>query len=543
MARQLAPLVAVLLAGLAVAAGAQVVPPPPPNPGLIQNENERNRRQVEEQARPPAQPAIETGPAGATAAVKPGGATFVLRHVAFDASAFLTPRELDAAVAPFIGRALDQYQLARLLKRVNDLYARKGDTAARAFLPPQDLASGDLHIGFVEGRVGAVTITPGKQVSAAAVARIAPIEAGAPADIPRLGRDIAAYNRTHNAQLRAALQPGASFGLTDIALAVVEPPTTSLQLFIDNQGVYSVGKFEGGANLQLYGLLGHDDRLTVYAIGAGGNASINGALSVPFDASGGRIGASASYGHIVVYRGAYRDLHIRGDSDSFAVSGSQPLHLDQHWQFLVTGGFANTLSTSTQADIPVTHTATDKLTGGVTFGYTGAGFAASVSPSFSAAHSHFGVTDTRQHFTTVNGFANASLRLPADFTANALAAWQVASDRLIPGDQLFQIGGPTTVRGYPTGAVAGASGYYTNLEVHHPVTVAAQHLDVFGFYDRGEVYSTFPDRVKLDALGVGVTASLYRTLFGELSAGFPLSRSVDNQSGYSIYFRLTAHFQ
>jgi hemolysin activation/secretion protein len=30
----------------------------------------------------------------------------------------------------------------------------------------------------------------------------------------------------------------------------------------------------------------------------------------------------------------------------------------------------------------------------------------------------------------------------------------------LPGDQLFQLGGPTTVRGYPTDAVAGPDGYY-----------------------------------------------------------------------------------
>src|SRR5690606_2742675 len=104
------------------------------------------------------------------------------------------------------------------------------------------------------------------------------------------------------------------------------------------------------------------------------------------------------------------------------------------------------------------------------------------------------------------GSANAYFRLSDDFSVVARGSWQVTEAELLPGDLLFQIGGPSTVRGYPSSGVAGDDGYFGQLEVHW-ASPTVESLDLFGFVDFGQVFSTFPASQTLVSSGVGVNYS------------------------------------
>ncbi len=106
---------------------------------------------------------------------------------------------------------------------------------------------------------------------------------------------------------------------------------------------------------------------------------------------------------------------------------------------------------------------------------------------------------------------------------------------------MFQLGGPTTVRGYPTDAVAGPDGYYTNLELHHAATgPLATPIDAYIFYDHGSVYNHFPAVETLNSIGAGLSWSIGKYATAEVSAGIPLNNVVQPQAPYEVYFRLTA---
>ena len=527
---------------------AQVPPPnvaPQTDPGLINRADQRNRLQLEQQTAP-----IDTGPAvvapgsGPAVLAPPGGPKVLLRSVTFDTSKFLSPAELQALAAPLIGTKVDISQIQKLVKAVNDLYAERAIVTSSAILPPQDLKAGNLHIALVEGRLGQVQTKGAVQLSPDfVISRIA----GAPGeviDVPALTDDVARFNKTGVAQVQAFLQPGAQFGMTDIQLAVTEPPVNALNLFIDNQGVRSVGNIEGGFLFQKYAPLGIDDKLTVYFVKSAGNTSGNVAYNVPFDLTGGRVGFSVSRGDIRVVDGPYRPLNITGDSTIAAFNASQPLFVNADWLFLLNGAFTYYNSVSDQADvIHITNNDTEKGSIGFTLGYTSPNFSASLSPSYSRAHTKFNILGTTQDFSLGNGVYSALARLPADFALTVGGAFQVSSAALLPGDQLFQIGGPTTVRGYPTDAVAGASGYYGNLELHHPLSMVLPGLDVFAFYDKGAVYNPSPKVINLNSAGVGFSYDIKNVALAEVSAGFPITRALDTQSDFEIYFRLTAKLQ
>jgi hemolysin activation/secretion protein len=217
-------------------------------------------------------------------------------------------------------------------------------------------------------------------------------------DVPKLEREVAWFNKGRLAQIQASLQPGVSFSLTNIDLSVIEPPANLLQFFLDNQGVESVGAFEGGLNFQHYGLLGIDDRFTVNGIAAHGNRNINLAYDIPVNPWSGRAGVSFSNGTIAVYKGAYRDLNIDGRSQNLAFNVSQPIVVTPAFAFLLNGAVSGSVSASDQSHIPITDNDTQKKTAGFSISYTSEKFSATLSPNYSFAHTNFRVVDTTQEF-------------------------------------------------------------------------------------------------------------------------------------------------
>lgn len=542
---------ALAAAALPPAAFAQALPAnvaPRIDPGLINQQDRRNQIQLEEQTNPLSQGPAVVAPKAAPNPIAPrGGPTFVLRAVTFDPSTFLTRAELDAVAAPYLGKRVDISDVQRIVKAVNDLLTDRKIATAAAFLPQQDLRTGTLRVGIVEGKLGQVTVKNNVSLDADYLRSRIGGTPGQVVDPNALGDDVARFNKTGVAQVQAFLQPGTQFGLSDIQLSVTEPPVNAMQLFVDNQGVGSVGTLEGGFLFQRYGFFGLDDRFTLYTVKSSGNFAGNASYNVPFDLSGGRIGLSGSAGRIHIVNGPFVPLDVDGSSQTAALNLSQPLYVDQNWLVLALASFGYTKSSSDQSRIPITDNQTFKGTGGATIGYSNPTFAASVSPTFTYAHTDFGVTDQRTDFNLYSGTYGASLHLPYDFLAVLGGSFQVSSKALIPGDSLFQIGGPTTVRGFPTDAIAGPTGYYGNLELHHGLASLSSVLsgiDVYGFYDRGSVYNVQEPRVvTLNSAGVGLSYDIKKVALAELGAGFPLNHALDRQPDYEFYFRLTAKLQ
>jgi len=97
-----------IAAGVALLSAPAVraqVPPPQVNPGIIENDVQRQRQRIEQQQQTPKQqgPAV-IGPARAPAIVIPGGGPrFLLRRIEFDASKFITSDELKAIASKHVG--------------------------------------------------------------------------------------------------------------------------------------------------------------------------------------------------------------------------------------------------------------------------------------------------------------------------------------------------------------------------------------------------------------------------------------------------------
>lgn len=346
------------------------------------------------------------------------------------------------------------------------------------------------------------------------------------------------FNRTNDVQIKALLQPGTSFGLTDLNFAVIEPPVDTLQLFGDNQGVENTGRWEGGAFYKRHGLFGVDDRLTFYGVRSDGNLNGNLAYNIPVNPWGGRLGVSYTQGKIKIIQGPFVALDVTGRSSQAAVNFSQPVWVTQNWMLLLNAAETEGKTVSRFATVSVTDDHYDKATGGFSLTHSGNWYSFTVSPAANYVEWHDHVLGGNRTFNTYTGSAIAtSTAGPANFSTNLLASWQYSPTKLLPGDQIFSIGGPTTVRGYPTNAVSGDSGYYVNAELQYNWSQWLRGLDTYVFTDWGAVYSTFPGITELSSAGVGFSWTYVPCMTFEASYATPLKMAVSTQRHYEAYGR------
>lgn len=537
----------ICLAFMSLCSVARAQVPPPVNPGLIQEDIDRQRRRIEQQQQVPKQqgPAV-VGPQRAPVVTIPGGGDrFLLRKVTFDDSKFITKAELDAVAAKYIGKRVDIAGLQSMVADINQIYAQRGIVTAIATLPAQTATGGAVKIKLTEGRLQKISVAGNQQTREFYLRNAVDQPKGEVLDVPKLNRDVVWFNRTNDVQMRALLQPGTDFGLTDLQLAVTEPPVNTLQFFYDNQGVKTTGANEGGVYYKRHGLAGIDDRLTFYGVRSEGNLNGNVAYNIPVNPWGGRLGASYTQGKIKIVQGPATPLDVNGRSNQTSLNFGQPLFINDMWLVQANYAYGYGNSESNFGPAPNIASRYSKNTGGLSATISGAEYAATISPSINAInwHDKIGPFGERS-FNTYTGSANASYRFPAAFSATFLSSWQYTPKQFLqindlPGDQLFSIGGPTTVRGYPTNAAAGNSGYYFNAEFHRDMSDIVKGLDVFGFTDSGMTFSSAPARTQLDSSGVGVSWSPIPAVTFEGSVGFPWRVVVADQPRQQFYGRIT----
>lgn len=521
-----------------VPARAQV---PSINPGVIQNDVDRQRRQLEQQSAPPklGGPAVIGGEREKSQLLKPGGPKFRLRKVEFDASKFITPAELDEIAKKYVGKNVDIASLLQLVADINAIYTERGIVTGIATLPDQDAKGGVVKIKLTEGRLQKTTIEGNKQTRTDYILQRVKEPEGEVLDVPKLNRDVIWFNRTNDVQIKALLQPGTSFGLTDLQFAVIEPPVDTLQLFTDNQGAENTGRWEGGAFYKRHGLFGVDDRLTFYGVRSDGNLNGNVAYSIPVNPWGGRAGVSYTEGKIKIIQGPFVALDVTGRSSQAAVNFSQPVWVTQDWLVLLNAALTEGKTVSRFATVAVTDDHYDKTTAGVSVTKSGNTYSITVSPAVNYVAWHDHVLGNNRAFNTYTGSLLAtSAAGPANFSTNVLASWQYTQEKLLPGDQIFSIGGPTTVRGYPSNSASGDSGYYFNAELHYNWSQWLKGFDTYIFADWGGVYSTFPGVTELASVGVGFSWTYAPFMTFEANYATPLKMAVSTQNHYEAYGRV-----
>lgn len=469
---------------------------------------------------------------------------FVLQGVTADPSAVLTDEDIRAAAEPYVGREISLDDLYALVADLNALYNGRGYLTCRAYLAPQTIRGGVVHISLVEGKTGTVSVEGNRSTRESYIRRRLSLEEGAVANLNAVNRDLLRFNATNDAQLRIVMRAGTEPGTTDYLIAAYEPQKELFGLFADNAGSRNSGLYRGGLFWQDRSLTGRRDSLMMTTVFSEGTKSFGAAYTAPISSTGAKLGLTYSANSVHIVDGPLEPLDVRGHASSYGVSLTRPLVTTE------------TVKSEIGVEYSRQHSRTDFMglkwvddtVDGVSLFFDQIDYGR--TSLFYQRHAYrFGDFDTlaeddSQSFGkyTLNTLYQKAYGAGQMLTARVDG--QLSSTSYLPSAEQFYIGGVYSVRGYTESLLSGENGVLGSVEYAVPVT-PSKRTSVFLFLDGGTVWgdSAYGDRT-LAGAGFGVKSNVTDHIYFNVSMGFPLIRTINDeeQSRARVHFSFNSQF-
>ena len=546
--------------GLLALAGAGILPvcahaaPPPPalppggsTPGAIGD----TLKQPPALQPPTATPGITAPPSQAPA----GGAqsaTILVSHFSFSGNTLFSEAVLAPLVADYIGRPITLAQLYEAADKVADFYTRKGYALASVNVPAQKIKDGNVRLEVLEGRIGKIgfdgnhhyhdDILRGfvSQTHPEDVYRSAPLE-----------HDLQLLNALPGLAARAVIEPGADYGSSDVTVKVQEDPITGYAV-LDNYGRKDSGAYRVSASVTLNNPLGVADQFQVLGTHSDNNLLNYGYVdySVPLNFSGLRF--DANYGHAYFKTPQF---DVSGLNNNLQLSLIQPWVRTSVDTFVTTLGFLHTDGNADLTGVPISNTKINLLNLGLNWAHNWSN--AAVTQYVVSIHSNFSKNSATELAQFPPNRNHERMRfeinlqhlqpLPARLQLLGLVDAEYSPDPLADTEQ-FSIGGPTSIRGFPTSEARGDRGYYAQLTLRRPFTTGPVSLVPRIYGDTGVVktlgFGAAPDSSNsLTSAGLGADL-IYRTIDLKVDWAYPLDSTPvsDGRDSGRVYASLTAGF-
>ncbi|SEO33117.1 Surface antigen [Pseudorhodobacter antarcticus] len=232
-------------------------------------------------------------------------------------------------------------------------------------------------------------------------------------------------------------------------------------------------------------------------------------------------------------------LDLKGKARSASVTLTQPIIARDKFVLQAIGSAFKGKSWSYSAGVPLVEAGTTKFSAGFSLGAYGDNWSFDTQIQNVSAKVNDVIAASSNTYSVLTGSFDGSYRFGTELSLIGRGAWQSTKEVSVPGELLFQIGGPTTVRGYPSDGVAGDDGFYVNLELHKPFKVKDKTVNGFVFLDAGEVYSSFPKVTTLMSTGMGASYAFNRHGRFDVVVGVPLKKTLANQSKATLSATLT----
>jgi len=411
----------------------------------------------------------------------------------------LATEELRPLVAGLEGGARTLTELQEAAARITQHYRERGYPVARAFIPEQDVVDGLVTVQIAEGRVDRVRQENASRVTDAIGARhLGAVKVGDVVRSSTIDRAVLLLGDLPGVGgARAALQPGAGAGTSELLVALDEAPAVSGYVNVDTYGNRYTGQRRAGATVLLNSPLGYGDQVTLSRlVSDGGLEYSRAAYQAPVGGDGLRLGgAYASTGYRLGRD--FSTLIANGNATSTSAYAWYPvLRTPERNVYASVTREHKTLhdaveSTATLTDKRVRLTnfalaanARDGIGGG---GITSAEVALVVGRLDIDSPVARAIDDvsvgTRGGFTRMAYAASRLQRLGTRDVLWASVSGQSAAMNLDSSEK-FTLGGPYGVRAFPQGEASGDSGYVATVEWRRDLGARTQS---FLFYDHGQV--------------------------------------------------------
>jgi hemolysin activation/secretion protein len=470
----------------------------------------------------------------------------VVKSVRITGNREIPLEELNTVVAGLVGAERSLADLRAAAASITAYYRQRGYAVARAYLPPQDIKDGVVTISIIEGRIDRIRLDNQSRLSdESADAYLDRLKQEGAIKSAEMDRGLLLLDDTPGVgSSRAALQPGASVGTSELVVALNSAATYSGSANVDNYGNRYTGEYRAGGNFNVNSPLRIGDLLTLGVLASGQHLQYGRiAYQLPIGGDGLRVGVALFDVHYKLGK-EFKPLESHGDARSASVFIVYPFIRSLQGNLT---GTATWEEKSLEDDIDSIGAATGKrvhlanlgLSGNYRDGFGGGGVSSldlSLAlgrldiNSFVAREIDDASAHTRGDYARLS-YAASRLQHITDTTSLLLAlSGQVASKNLDSSEQ-FQLGGSDGVRAYPQGEGIGDEGYLIKLELRHEF---AAGLGAIAFYDGGSVtfsktpFAFGPNRRDLAGVGFGGNASyagfeLKATLAWRVEGGEPNS--------------------
>ena len=445
--------------------------------GLIVDRNRADR----------APPTVAEAPAPATAV--PTVEPFVVTAVLVEGSS-LTPAQIEAATAPFVGRTLDVQGLARLQQVVSAAVGRGRSALPFVVFTDGDFREGVVRFTAIEARIGRVAIYGDSDGDvelmrwyAARLAVEAPLSRRTAERYFSLIADIPGVTTT------LQTTPSATPGAIDLGLEL-KRERWSYDLGLNTRGSEALGRVQLQAGATVNGLfrMGDQTRFTLLVpteIDRFQYLSASHRLPLGTDGAS----ATASVGYL---RTRPDGPAVEGDATTAGVTVSWPWVRSYQTNLVVSAGLDGIDSANAIFGEQIASERTRTLRASAAFSRTSPrrvfGLSGTLSQGLDGLGARASVLNDAA-FTKANARLDLTQAVGARWRIGGAATVQVSDDRL-PVTERFTLGGADFGRGFTSALISGDAGWGAKVEAayrpdHLPTPVAGS--EVYAFADGGEV--------------------------------------------------------
>jgi len=492
-------------------------------------------------------------------------AKVVVREVKVEGAELISQEDIDQTLASQFtpGEEMTFNQMQRLAGEITALYRQKGFVTSRAYLPPQSLDGGVLFIKVIEGRMGQYTISGNKYFTTEQLNKKFTLKSGAAFDYSDLQRSLEYINEHPDRQARVVLVPGEEPGTTDVDVKIQDQPPVHATLEYDNWASRYLNKDRYAVTLEHNNLTKHDDRLSIKFLTSEGNNLLlaQGRYIYPLSNTL-EVGAQFLTSKTELGR-EFEVLEAHGSADVIGVFATQEL--------------VNTIDFNLNLNLGFDHKNVKNYLLGVESSsdrvrVARIGFDADYDDRWGRSIANlewdFGIPGIFEGMEDHNDPSASRAGAGGEFNKGIFnffrlqplpSSWkylnetyflwknlaQYSDDVLVASEQ-FQIGGPTSVRGYAPGEASGDSGIYSALEWSLPFYGLSREAKIPGreetwydslkwvlFYDWGWVDFENPqpgerNQETLRGYGAGVRLNIARDIAVRIEVGWPDGRKSED---------------
>lgn len=469
---------------------------------------------------------------------------FLVKTIEITGNTLLPTGQLHALVADSEGKQLTLGDLAELADRISAVYHHAGYPLARAYVPAQTLRNGVVTIAVVEARYGKVVLQNRSAVADGALdATLAPLAPGKPVSNGQLERSLLLLSDIPGALTSSVVKPGEEPGTSDLLVDVTSAPRYTGTFGVDDFGNRYTGRARLGGNLNINGLLHRGDLLDFSALSSGGGMNyFQGGYRYLLNGQGTTLRGAVSTLHYHLQNGL-EALDAHGSALVGSLALSQPFIRSTAGNLYGQIEFDHRLL---KDDIELAFIDNDRHANVWVATLAGDQRDSTGITNFNLSGSYGKVTYTNALAELIDRLTSRTEGTYVKYSASVSRLQQIDADnafyfgysrqwanRNLDTSEQFFLGGPNTVRGYDTGALAGSQGDLFSVEFRHdfslPGVPGRWQAAVFGDTGRVQVYKRpFIDDVnsgRMSSAGLGLHWSGPRSWSVSASAAKPIGNT------------------